>query len=189
MTRHKQQLLQEQETLLEQIQKRHSIDTNEDNNNNNNSNNEIHSETNSDSKHKNRKSPRNSPNKESRSPAVVSTEKITTQLEEVNNSSRSNQFTLTSNHDNLSFNNRTHAQESKHSLEQSRLVTMLRDGNSYPQKPNKHERMYHRPQSSQHRDPVEEVKMLDNSLFGRLNVCVLIYLLIYLFHENTIVLY
>ncbi|XP_057292144.1 uncharacterized protein LOC130614719 isoform X2 [Hydractinia symbiolongicarpus] len=170
MTRHKQQLLQEQETLLEQIQKRHSIDTNEDNNNNNNnSNNEIHSETNNDSKHKNRKSPRNSPNKESRSPFVVSTDKNTTQLEEVNNSSRSNQFTLTSNHDNLSFNNRTHAQESKHSLEQSRLVTMLRDGNSYPQKPNKHERMYQRPQSSQHRDPVEEVKMLDNSLFGRLN--------------------
>ena len=183
MTRHKQQLLQEQENLLEQIQKRHSTDTN-----------------NSDTGSK-PKSPVNSPTKSSPKPTEEKEESIqTTKNQEESSSSLSNNNEKpTSNHINSNarrmhspsviMNNYSHSQHNSppnetsghnfaphetnsHNLEHSRLVSMLRDKQHNSNKQNKHELPYDRHGHTSHHLPLsmehmENIKALDNSLFGR----------------------
>ena len=162
MTRHKQQLLQEQESLLEQIQKRNSTDTNEEicspeeQNNSNNSNND--SSNTSENKLKVRRSPRNSPNKEPTKSNENSPDKIRTPDKEISHSSV-----------NMSQPNsimRLHTTtDTRNNLPQSRLIAMLQDNQQQQNKQTKQENHFNFDQRKHTLE--DDVKVLDNSVFGR----------------------
>jgi len=120
MTRHKQQLLQEQENLLEQIQKRNSVDEINDENANvikTSKENSINDQI------KTRKSPRNSPNKNTNSSSIDTK----TNIIDTNENSSSNSEKHSENIPLETFSRGSPSQSMQKDIDQSRLLHALRD--------------------------------------------------------------
>ena len=178
MTRHKQQLLQEQENLFEQIQKRNSIDDNSDVNDNVIKNSDISNTVNvekSEFKNSRKKSQESlfevipvSNSGEIKSPILALTD--TSTIVESKTVTPTSTIPIQS--------------EMREMLEKKRLIDMFREKSLFPTQmfpemhqydhpkhleQNKHHSLELPKQYSNlhHMDFVEDIKFLDNSLFGR----------------------